>query len=87
VNGAAWCWGSNSSVQLGNDSNTDSWVPVQVAGLTSAVTALASASDHSCALVAGGVRCWGRNFAGQLGNNSTIDSWVPAQVNGLCGAQ
>jgi alpha-tubulin suppressor-like RCC1 family protein len=69
--------------ELGNNSTTNSSVPVQVQGLTSGVKAIAVGSSHACALVNNGFQCWGRNYNGQLGNNSTSDSRVPVQVTGL----
>ena len=85
VNGRAQCWGGNSNGQLGNNSITQSLVPVQVTGLTSGVTAASRGADsqHGCAVVNGGAQCWGKNFNGQLGNNSTAQSLVPVQVTGL----
>jgi alpha-tubulin suppressor-like RCC1 family protein len=83
VGGGVRCWGANFSGQLGNNSTTQSAVPVQVKGLTTGVTAIAGGREHTCAVVNGGVRCWGANFSGQLGNNSTTQSAVPVQVEGL----
>jgi hypothetical protein len=53
VNGGAQCWGKNTYGTLGNDSTTDSPVPVQVQGLTSGVTAIARGQFHTCAIVNG----------------------------------
>jgi alpha-tubulin suppressor-like RCC1 family protein len=80
------CWGENSSGRLGNNSTTNSSVPVQVSNLASGVTAIAAggSSSHSCAVVSGGAAmCWGRNVWGQLGDNSTNSSSVPVQVSNL----
>ncbi|WP_240592721.1 putative Ig domain-containing protein [Macromonas bipunctata] len=84
TSGGAKCWGLNSYGRLGNSSTTDSWVPVDVSGLTSGVASIAGGYEHTCAVTtSGGAKCWGRNYSGQLGNNSTDDSWVPVDVSGL----
>ncbi len=83
LNGAAKCWGANFDGILGNDSTTNSSVPVQVSGLESEVTAIAAGYTHTCAIHNGAAKCWGSNFYGQLGNDSTTNSSVPVQVSGL----
>jgi alpha-tubulin suppressor-like RCC1 family protein len=82
-NGAAQCWGRNTYGQLGNNSTTDSNVPVtmgMMGMLTSGVQAITAGGDHTCAFDGGVVTCWGRNTYGQLGNSSTTDSNVPVLV-------
>src|SRR5262249_2621340 len=80
ADGTAWCWGRNDSGQLGNGSppTAAAAVPVQVSGITGAVSVVAGRS-HTCALLAGGtVKCWGVNDRGQLGNGTiTASSGVP----------
>jgi alpha-tubulin suppressor-like RCC1 family protein/putative cell wall-binding protein len=73
LDGSVSCWGGNSSGQLGIGSYTTSLVPVQVVNGTtgfqnSAVTAVASGYEHTCAIEDGSVYCWGYNGYGQIGN-------------------
>ena len=86
VNGAVQCWGGNVQGELGDNTTSESHVPVPVAGLSN-VTAISSVCYHTCALLGDGtVRCWGSGEGGRLGQGSTSDSHVPVQVAQLSGA-
>jgi alpha-tubulin suppressor-like RCC1 family protein len=83
--GVAYCWGTDTNGQLGNNSTTQSNVPVAVstAGVLSGIplTEIDSGANHTCVLSAAGLGyCWGYNGTGQLGNNSTTQSTVPVAV-------
>jgi alpha-tubulin suppressor-like RCC1 family protein len=77
--GEVWCWGDNTSGQLGNGTFTSSYTPVK-ADITG-VTSLAVGAKHSCAVVAEReVRCWGLNERGRLGNNLEDSAPRPTRV-------
>ena len=84
ADGRAFCWGWNSKAQLGDNSTTNSTVPVAVStsgplgGRT--VTAITAGDFNSCAVAEGQASCWGENNLGQLGDGSTTNSSVPVAV-------
>jgi alpha-tubulin suppressor-like RCC1 family protein len=85
--GTIWAWGNNAYAQLGDGSFVDSFVPVQVKGITG-VTAIAAGSYFSLALRNDGtVWTWGLNASGRLANGaSNFDSYpAPAMIPGLGG--
>lgn len=81
--GVAYCWGLNSTSQLGTGTAVDqSAVPMAVAGGRS-YAALGVGSEHACALEAGGAAwCWGRNTNGQLGDGTWTERGSPVLVPG-----
>ncbi len=79
------CWGNNSfGGQLGDTTLDDHRTPVNVVGLTSAISAITAGNAHTCALTAaGGAKCWGNNNSGQLGDSSMMQRLTPVDVSGL----
>jgi alpha-tubulin suppressor-like RCC1 family protein/Leucine-rich repeat (LRR) protein len=81
--GTVWSWGANYSGQLGDGTEDDSAIPVQVQGLTG-IVAIDAGGNESLALKNDGtVWAWGRNGCGQLGDGTQDDSAIPVQVQGL----
>ncbi|WP_345738692.1 IPT/TIG domain-containing protein, partial [Prosthecobacter algae] len=83
--GTLAAWGSNGEGRLGNNSTTQSTVPVAVTmtGVLSGktVVAIAAGASHNLVLCSDGtLAAWGLNTDGQLGNNSTTNSLVPVAV-------
>jgi alpha-tubulin suppressor-like RCC1 family protein len=84
--GEVQCWGRNVDGQLGDNTTTVRFAPVEVSGLSSAVGVIAAGESHSCALSTGsGVDCWGLNASGQLGDGTTERRLAPVGVAGLSG--
>jgi alpha-tubulin suppressor-like RCC1 family protein len=78
--GTLYCWGDNSTGQIGDSTTVNRAAPVPVLG---GVTRVSAGYLHSCAIVSGGAAyCWGSGSAGQLGTGSTTDRRSPAPVAG-----
>ena len=84
ANDRIYTWGNNFRGQLGNNSTTNSKVPVAIGGSPLAgkvIVRLAGGTSHCLALCAdGSLAAWGDNSSGQLGNNSNTDSSIPVSV-------
>jgi len=80
VAGAAYCWGTNFSGELGDGTTTTRLSPVLVSGGVSFV-AVSSGASHTCGLTAAGAAsCWGDNGSGQLGDGTMTDRSTPVRV-------
>ena len=79
-----WCWGDNSSGQLGDGTTSPRPGPVRVVGpsVLAGFSAVSAGAAQQCAGVVGAARCWGENGNGQLGNGSTTDSSLPVAPAG-----
>jgi alpha-tubulin suppressor-like RCC1 family protein len=88
--GVAYCWGNNSSGQLGNGTTTNSTTPVPVSGGYS-FEMISAGGAHTCGIASfipssppmggGTLYCWGDNSSGQLGNGMTNNSATPVPVS------
>jgi alpha-tubulin suppressor-like RCC1 family protein len=89
---SAYCWGSNESGQLGNDTASAITscqahacsrrpVKVQIKG-DPRIISLDVGLAHVCGVTSGGAAyCWGAGAGGRLGNGSSGDRPVPARVH------
>ena len=93
----AYCWGYNSSGQLGNGTTTNSKIPVPVKSVSgdyckfNSISAASGCSpatgtpygNHTCGLDSSGYAwCWGDNASGQLGDGTTTNRVNPVKVSG-----
>ena len=90
--GTVRAWGANWAGQLGDNTNNDNSLPVQVVGpggvgFLDNVVAVSAGGGHSLALLSDGtVRAWGNNSSGQLGYGM-FNSSTPVQVVGYDGGE
>jgi alpha-tubulin suppressor-like RCC1 family protein len=80
--GEVWCWGDNSSGQVGTaaDSTPGSDVPVRVA-LDGRALSIGAGDRHACTILEGDrVACWGNDGAGQLGDGQKTETEPPVTV-------
>jgi alpha-tubulin suppressor-like RCC1 family protein len=78
----AYCWGANTSGQLGDSSQIDRPTPVLVHGGLH-FTEVHAGAAFTCGLTDGLVLyCWGDGTQGQLGRSLLASSSVPVKVAG-----
>jgi alpha-tubulin suppressor-like RCC1 family protein len=83
TSGAAYCWGSNTSGQLGIGITSGPDVvrtPTAVLGGLTFATINTSAFSVCGVTTSGAGYCWGTNSAGILGTGDTVNHYVPTQV-------
>jgi alpha-tubulin suppressor-like RCC1 family protein len=81
LDGTLWCWGSNDSGQLGDNTLDSKSTPVAVVTSGQTWAMVAAGVTHTCALATGGsLWCWGDNSAGQLGIGSNQPREIPTRV-------
>lgn len=85
VDDLAYCWGLNTSGQLGDNSTTTRYypTPVYTSGVLSGLTIkyIAASNNFTCAIGSDNYAyCWGHGTLGELGNSSGASSIVPVQV-------
>ena len=81
--GRLWCWGLNSSGQLGDGTLSSRETPAEVLRGGGLIQQAVVGDSHSCALSNGGVWCWGSNVSGQLGDGMFVARANPALVKGM----
>lgn len=80
--GQAYCWGTNTYGQLGNNATAHRRTPVAVqhpSGVTFA--SISAAEKHTCALdTTGQAWCWGYGAEGAMGGGFSFGDSIPVQV-------
>jgi alpha-tubulin suppressor-like RCC1 family protein len=80
ASGAAYCWGVNSSGQIGDGTSSNRAAPVPVSG-NIVFASVRIGNAHTCGLTpSGAAYCWGNNNSGQVGDGSQLGKLVPVAV-------
>ncbi|MBI3889659.1 hypothetical protein HY312_03770 [Candidatus Saccharibacteria bacterium] len=87
ADGQAYCWGDNTTKQLGDGTFTARSSPVAVSGgsnvLTGkAITSISAGVTHTCAVANASAYCWGSNSSAATGLGTTSGIADPTRVSG-----
>ncbi len=86
LDGSLATWGRNANGQLGDTTNTNSSLAIDISAngvlKTAPIVSISGGKDHSLACLSNGkLASWGSNGFGRLGVNSLTDSSTPAFVS------
>lgn len=75
-NGSAFCWGGNTSAQLGDGGTSSSSSPKAVlsTNISGSLLNISAGAGQTCTYSTEHAYCWGQNGSGQLGNGSTTQA-------------
>jgi len=80
TDGTIYCWGYNGYGQLGDNTTTDRYTPVQEYSASTNWESVSAGANHTCGVKTDGTLwCWGYNGQGRLGDNTTTDRYTPVQ--------
>ena len=95
LQGQLYCWGKNTSGQVGNGATSNVTSPVLVRGALSGKTVydVTTGINHSCAIAGSSsavgpgsqLYCWGDNSFYQYGTNTTVSSLTPTAAASIPG--
>ena len=89
TSGAAYCWGTKATGQLGDDNVADnSTTPMAVSGGLTFASVNVGLHDHTCGVTTSGAAyCWGWPSSGKLGDGSKRPGFTPMAVAPPAGGQ
>jgi alpha-tubulin suppressor-like RCC1 family protein len=81
TDGTLWCWGNNTSGQIGDNTSANKSSPVQTIAFGTNWKQVAAGAFYTAAIKNDGTLwTWGRNDYGQLGDNSVTQRNSPVQT-------
>ncbi|HTM19278.1 MAG TPA: hypothetical protein VL172_02185, partial [Kofleriaceae bacterium] len=80
--GSLWCWGDDSTGQLGRGIPGSPWPTPYRVGSDGGWTTVSAGTQHTCAIRGARLYCWGDNSAGQLAADVVGASGTPLEVAG-----
>ena len=82
ASGSAWCWGDNSTGQLGDGGTVQHTTPTPVGGALEFIE-LSAGFEHTCGITVDHTAyCWGANGSGELGDSTNAPRNLPVPVAG-----